>query len=509
MLVAAGLEHKTTAEIADAYEAAFHADAALLNLLPGARLPARDRAHPRDGRARRATRRRGPCLRQRGRATSTTRRVLPGLRRPVREHARRAAGGSSRRGRARQARPGRLRALEGGRRGPDAEVADPALGRGLPGLAPRVLGDGAAAISGRGSTSTRGGIDNVFPHHEDEIAQSAPIVGGPPARDLGPRRVPPGRRAGRWRSPRATSSGSPTSRRAGIDPLAFRYLCLTSRYRHKLEYTDESLAAAAAGLASLRAALAALGPAPADGPWAAPPVASGRRGAGSARSGPPTGSRATATAAGPRSGGPRPRARALPCRRPGARSTSGSSRRSTTTSTCRRPSRSSARRSGRTCRPTSGAGSSSTPTSCSGSIWIAPSTAAGRSLPRRRSLPADVAALADERAAARADARLRPVRRHPRASWPSSATRSTTDRTARPSGAADQPVARSRRAPEPVDDPVEVPLAQAVALGLGQRRPAAVLVADRRDRRRRRLAAGRLPSPSSRRTRLHQMSRLR
>jgi cysteinyl-tRNA synthetase len=34
MLVAAGLEHRTTAEIADAYEAAFHADAALLNLLP-------------------------------------------------------------------------------------------------------------------------------------------------------------------------------------------------------------------------------------------------------------------------------------------------------------------------------------------------------------------------------------------------------------------------------------------------------------------------------------------
>src|SRR3954471_176765 len=34
MLVAAGLEHKTTAQIADAYESAFHADAALLNLLP-------------------------------------------------------------------------------------------------------------------------------------------------------------------------------------------------------------------------------------------------------------------------------------------------------------------------------------------------------------------------------------------------------------------------------------------------------------------------------------------
>jgi len=34
MLVADGLEDKTPAEIADAYEAAFHADAALLNLLP-------------------------------------------------------------------------------------------------------------------------------------------------------------------------------------------------------------------------------------------------------------------------------------------------------------------------------------------------------------------------------------------------------------------------------------------------------------------------------------------
>jgi cysteinyl-tRNA synthetase len=56
----------------------------------------------------------------------------------------------------------------------------------------------------------------------------------------------------------------------GIDPLAFRYLCLTSRYRHKLEYTDESLAAAAAGLGSLRAGLAALGPAPGEGPWSAP-----------------------------------------------------------------------------------------------------------------------------------------------------------------------------------------------------------------------------------------------
>jgi cysteinyl-tRNA synthetase len=67
----------------------------------------------------------------------------------------------------------------------------------------------------------------------------------------------------------------------GIDPLAVRALCLTSRYRHKLEYTEASLGAAAAGLASLRTAVESLGPPPAEGPWASPPVL--RAGAAPAR----------------------------------------------------------------------------------------------------------------------------------------------------------------------------------------------------------------------------------
>ena len=57
----------------------------------------------------------------------------------------------------------------------------PRWGEGFPGwhlecsaMARRYLGD-------RFDLHT-GGIDNVFPHHEDEIAQSAPLVGGPPAR---------------------------------------------------------------------------------------------------------------------------------------------------------------------------------------------------------------------------------------------------------------------------------------------------------------------------------------
>jgi cysteinyl-tRNA synthetase len=114
-----------------------------------------------------------------------------------------------------------------------------------------------------------GGIDNVFPHHEDEIAQSAPLVGGPPAAIWahGEHLLMGGRKM-------AKSAGNfariTELAERGIDPLAFRYLVLTSRYRHKLDYTDESLGGAAAALASLRARLRALGPAPDDGPWAAP-----------------------------------------------------------------------------------------------------------------------------------------------------------------------------------------------------------------------------------------------
>jgi cysteinyl-tRNA synthetase len=115
-----------------------------------------------------------------------------------------------------------------------------------------------------------GGEDNVFPHHEGEIAQSAPIVGGVPARIWvhGAHLLMSGRKmsksAGNFQ--RITELVD-----AGMDPLAFRYLCLTARYARKLNLSDESLAAAAAGLASMRADVAALGPAPASGPWA-PPV---------------------------------------------------------------------------------------------------------------------------------------------------------------------------------------------------------------------------------------------
>jgi cysteinyl-tRNA synthetase len=116
-----------------------------------------------------------------------------------------------------------------------------------------------------------GGIDNVFPHHEDEIAQSTPISGRIPARHWvhGEFLLMDGKKmaksAGNFQ--RVTELVD-----RGLDPLAFRYLVLTSRYSRKLEYSDRSIAAAAAALESLRAGLRSLGPPPTDGPWAAPPV---------------------------------------------------------------------------------------------------------------------------------------------------------------------------------------------------------------------------------------------
>ena len=97
----------------------------------------------------------------------------------------------------------------------------------------------------------------------------------------------------------------------GIDPLAFRYLALTSRYRRKLDYSDR-VARRGRGRRSSRSArgCAALGPPPADGPWAAPAAAPRGRRAGDR----PIGigrraSPATAAATSLRADRPGPRAR--------------------------------------------------------------------------------------------------------------------------------------------------------------------------------------------------------
>jgi cysteinyl-tRNA synthetase len=270
MLVQAGLEHKTTAEIADAYEAAFHADEALVNILPAHVFPRATEHIPEMVAL-------AEQLEDLGHAyASDAGNVYYAV--GSLEGYGRLSGNS-------------LEDLRAGHRGdvePDKrDPADFALwkaagprralkwptprwGDGYPGwhlecsaMARRYLGDLFDLHTG--------GIDNIFPHHEDEIAQSAPIVGGPPARIWvhGEHLLMAGRKmaksAGNFQ--RVTELVD-----EGIDPLAFRYLVLTSRYGHKLNYSDASIGGAAAALASLRGRLAALGPPPASGDWVAPPV---------------------------------------------------------------------------------------------------------------------------------------------------------------------------------------------------------------------------------------------
>jgi cysteinyl-tRNA synthetase len=271
MLVAAGVEGRSSLEIADAYEAAFHADSAAMNILPAHEYP---------------------------RATEHIPEMLS-LAERLEDlgHAYLSAAGNLYYSVATYPAYGMLSgntldALRAGHRTegevePDKQdPADFALwkaadasrelhwpsrwGEGFPGWH---LECSAMALRHLGPTFDvhTGGEDNVFPHHEDEIAQSAPIVGGPPARLWvhGAHLLMSGRKmsksAGNFQ--RITELVE-----AGLDPLAFRYLCLTARYARKLNLSDRSLVAASAGLASLRAELAALGPAPAEGPWMAPGV---------------------------------------------------------------------------------------------------------------------------------------------------------------------------------------------------------------------------------------------
>ena len=96
-----------------------------------------------------------------------------------------------------------------------------------------------------------GGADNVFPHHEAEIAQSEGVTG---------KRV-----VGCWLhggllmlagSRMAKSAGNFFRIREiedqGFDPLAFRYLALQAKYRTKLNFSADGLAGADRALRNLR-----------------------------------------------------------------------------------------------------------------------------------------------------------------------------------------------------------------------------------------------------------------
>ena len=268
MLVAAGLENRSPAEIADAYEAGFHADEAVVNILPAHVFP-------------RATEHIAEMVDLAGRL------VDAGCAYATPEgnvyyDVSSFAGYGRLSGNA-------LDDLRAGHRGPvDPDKDDPAdfalwkaagpgrslkwptrrWGEGFPGWHLECSAMALRHLGPRFDIHT-GGVDNIFPHHEDEIAQAAPLVGDVPARLWvhGEHLLMAGRKmaksAGNFQRITELADG-------GTDPLAFRYLAMTSRYGRKLNYSDASLAGAAAALESLRSRVRGLGPPPSEGPWVAP-----------------------------------------------------------------------------------------------------------------------------------------------------------------------------------------------------------------------------------------------
>jgi cysteinyl-tRNA synthetase len=92
-----------------------------------------------------------------------------------------------------------------------------------------------------------GGVDLIFPHHEDEIAQSCAYTGKPDfarvwlhGEFLNVRGTKMSKRFGNITTPRDL-------RQDGVDPGAIRLLLFGTHYRARLDLTDESLAAAREG----------------------------------------------------------------------------------------------------------------------------------------------------------------------------------------------------------------------------------------------------------------------
>ena len=96
-----------------------------------------------------------------------------------------------------------------------------------------------------------GGVDNIFPHHEDEIAQSEGALGHPVV--------------GTWvHGQHLLADGVKMAKSArntleiheiealSLDPLAFRYQCLLTHYRSRMHFSLGALRQAAEGLDHLR-----------------------------------------------------------------------------------------------------------------------------------------------------------------------------------------------------------------------------------------------------------------
>ena len=141
--------------------------------------------------------------------------------------------------------------------GPRRElVFDAPWGRGYPGWHIECSAMSLHHLGDRFDVHTAG-VDLRFPHHEDEIAQSEGAVGHEVVRLW-----VHGEHLLMGQAKMAKSAGNVFTigdvAEQGYDPLAFRYLCFTARYRRQVHFTDEALSGAATALRRLREQVAAL-----------------------------------------------------------------------------------------------------------------------------------------------------------------------------------------------------------------------------------------------------------
>ena len=127
---------------------------------------------------------------------------------------------------------------------------DAPFGRGRPGWHLECSAMALEEIRRRFGTETldihAGGVDLIFPHHEDEIAQSEGATGQPFARHwlhgafLNVKGTKMSKRFGNVLTAHDLKD-------AGVDPGAFRHLVFSTHYRQELDFTDQALAAAGEG----------------------------------------------------------------------------------------------------------------------------------------------------------------------------------------------------------------------------------------------------------------------
>ena len=150
---------------------------------------------------------------------------------------------------------------------------DTPFGRGRPGWHLECSAMALSLIGSRFGTRVLdihcGGVDLIFPHHEDEIAQSCAHTGEAEfarfwlhGEFLNIRGTKMSKRWGNVTTARDL-------REDGVPPQAFRLLCATTHYRQTLDLTDEALAAAREGSRRLGEFGARLGQALAASPGGA------------------------------------------------------------------------------------------------------------------------------------------------------------------------------------------------------------------------------------------------